>query len=529
MLQNIYIFVDKSQSAFVPLPFFCGATPKFYLNCRGNMHNYDVLIVGTGIAGLSFALKLAELRPDVSILLITKGIAPESNTKYAQGGIAAVTDKSNDSFEQHINDTLKAGRGLCDAYIVEKVIKSAPERILELTDWGVEWDTDSYGNWHLVKEGGHSQARILHHKDFTGWEIERKLLQKFEKLNNLTISAYTWAIDLHVENGECKGLYYFDNEKQKPEFIRAKVIYMAAGGSGQLFKLTTNPPVATGDGVALAARAGAEIKDFQYFQFHPTALYDVKNQSDAAFLISEAVRGFGAHILNHQGERFIFQYDERGELATRDIVSRAILSELSKSGKDCVFLSIKHLDIEAFKEHFPTIYQHCSALGISLPEDGIPVLPAAHYQCGGIKVDELGETSLKNLYAGGECACTGLHGANRLASNSLLEALVFSHESAMKIGKIIDEIAFESVVEREFAKKEFFHEEEFAAIKAELKNEVSKAVFSDFDEVFKEKLAKKIRLWADKVENADFAYDLKLSELRNLLSIAPLVLEKKVY
>jgi len=393
----------------------------------------NFLIIGSGAAGLTLAVKLAEKFPKKKITVVTKADQAESNTKYAQGGVAAVFDLKEDSFQKHIEDTLIAGDGLCDKTVVEMVIKDGPKRLRELMDWGAHFDTDADGELTLGKEGGHSEFRVIHHKDTTGIEIERTLLKYTNQLTNITLLPHHFAINLITEhhfseretnNITCYGAYVLDQLSGRIFTIKADCTTLASGGMGQVYGHTTNPIVATGDGVAMAYRAKAHIQNMEFIQFHPTALYDGNN--GASFLISEAVRGFGAYLRNKNGERFMFQYDNRGELASRDIVSQAIDFELKKSGENCVYLDCTHLDIEEFSQHFPNIYENCLNKNIDVEKDWIPVVPAAHYLCGGIVVDKDGRTSIKNLFACGECSYTGLHGANRLASNSLLEALVYA-------------------------------------------------------------------------------------------------------
>jgi len=393
----------------------------------------NFLIIGSGAAGLTLAVKLAAEFPKKKITVVTKAHQSESNTKYAQGGVAAVFDLKEDSFQKHIEDTLIAGDGLCDRAVVEMVIKEGPKRLRELMAWGAKFDTDANGELNLGREGGHSEFRVIHHKDTTGNEIERALLERTNQLSNLMLLPHHFAIDLitehhfsenKTENLSCYGAYVLDQISGNIFTIKADCTTLASGGMGQVYGHTTNPKVATGDGIVMAYRAKARIKNMEFIQFHPTALYDGNN--GASFLISEAVRGFGAFLRNKNGERFMLNYDERGELASRDIVSRAIDSEIKKSGDDCVFLDCTHLNIEDFKKHFPNIYETCLQKNIKIAKDWIPVVPASHYLCGGVVVDMDGKTSVKNLFACGECSYTGLHGANRLASNSLLEALVYA-------------------------------------------------------------------------------------------------------
>lgn len=394
------------------------------------MQHCDVLIAGTGIAGMSLALKLIEKRPDFKMVMLSKGHPCETNTSLAQGGIAAVMDRLQDSFEQHIQDTLEAGHYLNDVDVVHRVVRQAPARIQELIKWGVTFDTQSEGSFALGLEGGHSQPRIVHAKDKTGQHIQDLLWQRIQETPQIEIIDHvlvTSILKSYQEEEQAIGLSYIDNSHQLHQRYASHIV-LATGGCGQVFTHTSNPVAATGDGIALALKADVELSDMQYIQFHPTALYEPKKSN--LFLISEALRGFGAHVVNEQQERFLFQFDIRGELAPRDIVSQAIFSELLQTNKEQVFLDLRHLDIQALQEHFPTIFNRLHQAGYQPQKDLIPIVPAAHYQCGGIKVDQHGRSSLLNLYALGECAHTGLHGSNRLASNSLLEALVYAHQIA---------------------------------------------------------------------------------------------------
>lgn len=397
------------------------------------MMETNYLIIGSGVAGLTLAIKLAAAFPKKKITVVTKSHEAESNTKYAQGGVAAVFDLESDSFQKHIEDTLIAGDGLSDPSVVQMVINDGPARLRELMDLGARFDTDENGNPLMGREGGHSEFRVLHHKDATGREIERALLERTKRLPNISILPHHFVIDLLTEehfpkkntNGIlCFGAYVLDQISDSIFPIKAQCIILATGGIGQVYGHTTNPAVATGDGIAIAYRAKAHIENMEFIQFHPTALYDGENRP--SFLISEAVRGFGAFLRNKKGERFMKNYDPREELASRDIVSRAIDSEMKKLGNNCVYLDCTHLKIEAFKTQFPNIYETCLIRNIDVAKDWIPVVPTAHYVCGGVVVDRNGKTSIKNLFACGECSHTGLHGANRLASNSLLEALVYA-------------------------------------------------------------------------------------------------------
>lgn len=384
----------------------------------------NYLIMGSGVAGLTLAIKLAERFPERQITLVTKSTDDESNTKYAQGGIAIVLNEKEDSYQKHIHDTLVCGDGLCNESVVQLVVRQGPQRLKELIEWGAQFDKNIKGNFDLGKEGGHSQNRVVHHKDQTGYEIERAILEQAHQKENISILDHHFALDLIAENQRCYGANVLHKKTKKITSFYSDFTILATGGIGHLYGHTTNPVIATGDGIAMAHRANANITDMEFIQFHPTALYD--NATDSKFLISEAVRGFGAYLRTQKGIRFMLDYAPRGELASRDIVSQSIDSELKKSGDDYVYLDCTHLDSEAFKDHFPMIYTQCKNRGIDVSKDWIPVVPAQHYLCGGIVVDQNGKTTVENLLACGECSRTGLHGANRLASNSLLEALVYS-------------------------------------------------------------------------------------------------------
>ena len=417
------------------------------------MMQTDFLIVGSGIAGLTFALKMAERFPDKKVLIITKTQADETNTKYAQGGIAGVTDFEKDSFEKHIEDTLVAGDGLCNTQVVEIVVKEGVDRIRELISWGARFDKEADGDYKLGMEGGHSEYRILHHKDMTGKEMERTLLEAAGTYGNIEIIKHCFVVDLITQHHlgylvtkstpdiACFGVYVLNRNTNQIEKVLARITMLATGGNGQVYRSTTNPIIATGDGVAMAYRAKGRIENMEFIQFHPTALYEPGIQGQA-FLISEAVRGDGGILRNKFGEAFMERYDRRKDLAPRDIVARAIDSEMKINGTEYVHLDVRHIPLEKFTEHFPSIYQKCLASGIDITKNMIPVAPAAHYSCGGIKTDEWGCTSIRNLYAAGECASTGLHGANRLASNSLLEAMVFAHRCFMDASQRIQELSF---------------------------------------------------------------------------------------
>jgi L-aspartate oxidase len=386
----------------------------------------DVLIVGSGIAGLNFARKISEHQ---KVTILTKKEAMASNTRLAQGGIATVIGK-NDSFQLHVEDTLRAGCGLCNEKAVKTLVENGPKEIQDLVSIGVRFDKQN-DEFHLTKEGGHSRHRVLHAKDATGREIEQVLMKNVKESRNVEVMENCFVIDIIVKRAKCLGVNVL-NAKNKETFrIFSRTTVLATGGVGHVYQNTTNPEIATGDGIAMAFRAGAIIEDMEFVQFHPTAL---KKLGAPNFLISEAFRGEGAILVNEKGERFMEEYDVRKELAPRDIVSRAIFDELRK-GK--VFLDMRHESKSSVLDRFPMIYEECLKYGVDITKDLIPVSPAAHYLCGGIRTNEYGETNTKNLLAFGECACTEVHGANRLASNSLLESVVFTSLGALKAERML--------------------------------------------------------------------------------------------
>ncbi len=387
-------------------------------------HHFDYVVIGSGSAGLTFALTTALAGKEVA--LVTKKTRTDSNTNWAQGGIAGVF-ASDDLPSLHVEDTLVAGAGLCDRKAVEILVDEGPTRIRELMELGAHFNTEANGELALGREGGHSRRRIVHAADLTGREVERTLVEASRTHPRIKIFENHCAIDLIVVDGRCLGVYVLDDSTGEIEAFIGSSTLLSTGGCGQVYLHTTNPPIATGDGVAMAWRAGCAIANMEFIQFHPTSLYHPDAKS---FLISEAVRGEGGVLRRADGTAFMAEYDERRDLAPRDIVARAIDSEMKKAGANCVYLDITQRSEEFIKEHFPTIYAHCLSFGIDITTEWIPVVPAAHYSCGGVKTDLFGRTPITGLFACGEVACTGVHGANRLASNSLLEALVYSKRAA---------------------------------------------------------------------------------------------------
>lgn len=414
----------------------------------------DVLVIGTGIAGLSYAVRLAEIAPTANIIMISKRDLLESNTKYAQGGIAVVSDFFKDSYEEHVRDTMSASGNTSKQNVVDFVVREGPARVKELMAWGAQFDTQG-NKLHLGKEGGHSAERIVHYKDQSGLHIQNALIAKARSFDNITFFENHSLVDLitdhHIPNPNqrrCYGAYVISKSDEEIVKITAQLTILSTGGAGQVYAHTTNPNAATGDGLGAAYRAKVHIENLHFVQFHPTALFP-KIEGNT-FLITEAIRGAGAILRNHMGEAFMVHYDKRKELAPRDIVSRAIYSQMKKYNQLHVFLDATQIDLKKLQREFPTILTNCRKAGIDITTDYIPVLPAAHYICGGIDVNEYGQSNLESLYAIGECSHTGLHGANRLASNSLLEALVFASraalDSACKLsGNLVPSSFFESI------------------------------------------------------------------------------------
>lgn len=387
---------------------------------------FDTIVIGSGLAGLTFALDAAKQGP---VIVLTKAQLWESNTSYAQGGIAAAVGES-DSWQLHEKDTLIAGAGLCDPEAVRFLVQEAPAAIEWLASLGARFDKDTdLTDWALGKEGGHSRNRIVHHADKTGWEVERAMNEAVRKDPNITILENAFVTDLLMHEGRCVGCAMQDRDLGT-RYFTARAVMLATGGAGRLYQHTTNPRIATADGVALASNIGAKIADMEFMQFHPTTLYHPQMRS---FLITEAVRGEGGCLRNHQGTRFMYDYDERLELAPRDIVSRAIDAEIKKLQTWCVYLDMTHLSREHIERHFPMIVEKLKQVQLEPHKHWIPVVPAQHYSCGGVVTDISGRTSTPGLYAAGEVARTGVHGANRLASNSLLEALVFAKAAALAL------------------------------------------------------------------------------------------------
>ena len=420
------------------------------------VYKYDFLIIGAGVAGMSYALKVAKEKKG-KICIICKTSFDEANTSFAQGGVASVTNLEVDNFEKHIEDTMIAGDFISDRAAVEQVVRMAPGQICELVEWGVNFDRKANGNFDLHREGGHSEFRILHHADDTGAEIQRGLMEAVRSNPLIEIKENHFAVEIITQHHrgvevtrrtpdiECFGAYVLNPATEKVDTYLSKVTLMCTGGCGAVYQTTTNPVIATGDGEAMVYRAKGTVADMEFVQFHPTALYH-QGETHPAYLITEAMRGYGGILRLPDGETFMEKYDERLSLAPRDIVARAIDKEMKKHGLNHVCLDVTHKNPDETRHHFPNIYQKCLSIGIDITKNYIPVRPAAHYMCGGIKVNLDGCSSIKRLYAIGECSCTGLHGGNRLASNSLIEAVVYAETAARHSLEHIDDYSFNTDV-----------------------------------------------------------------------------------
>ena len=495
----------------------------------------DFLVIGSGLAGMMFALKVAKKG---KVLLVTKADLEESSTRYAQGGIAAVLS-DRDSFEKHIEDTLISGDGLCNREVVEMVVREAPEKVKELVDLGVEFDKNASGEPDLSKEGGHSESRILHYKDITGKNIEETLAGRVRENRNIEVWEQAFAIDLMTQHHlgrlvkrwhkdiACYGAYILDLKTRDVITVLAKVTVVATGGVGNLYQTTTNPPVATGDGIAMVYRAKGIIENMEFVQFHPTSLYHPGERP--SFLITEALRGFGAVLRTLDGEKFMHKYDPRGCLAPRDIVARAIDTEMKVRGDDYVWLDCTHLDPEELVSRFPNIHRKCLSIGIDMRKDPIPVVPAAHYLCGGVKVDTRARTSISRLYAVGEVSSTGMHGANRLASNSLLEAVVFADHAAEDALAHLDEYSWEEKIP-EWDYEGTSHPEEMVLVTQDYKE--MQMVMSNYVGIVRSNLRLQRALTRLEIiynETEDLykksVLSRKLCELRNLINVGYLVIK----
>jgi len=499
-------------------------------------HHYDFLVIGSGLSGLSFALEVAN---HGKVAVISKSGLAETNTSYAQGGIAAVTS-APDNFKSHVEDTLIAGDGLCNKKVVEMVIKEAPAQIEKLLKWGTEFDRKVTGEFDLAREGGHSEYRILHHKDNTGKEIQRALCEAVKLHPNIDIYEYFYAIEIITQHHlgklikyyypgiECFGAYVLDLETGIIHTFLSRVTLMATGGIGNLYHVTTNPLSATGDGIAMVDRAKGIIDNMEFVQFHPTSLYNPGERP--SFLITEAMRGHGAILRNHKAEDFMKKYDSRGSLAPRDIVARAIDNEMKTSGEEYVYLDCRHIGDSELQQHFPTIYEKCISMGINLSSDMIPVVPAAHFLCGGIRVDMNACSSIKRLYAAGETTYTGLHGANRLASNSLLEAMVYAEKAAIHALERFKDYGFEERIPL-WNDEGTTHPEEMVLITQNFKE--LQQIFSYYVGIVRSNLRLKRamdRLQIIFKETEDLfiksKLSLKLCELRNMTNVGYLIIKE---
>lgn len=495
----------------------------------------DALIIGSGIAGLTVAWKLG--KAGLNVLVVTKKNRAESNTNYAQGGIAAVVSPS-DSVETHMNDTIKAGDGLCDERAVRFAVEQGPARVNELTEIGVQFSHRKSGDLDLGKEGGHTKRRVLHAEDLTGIEIERVLLSYCDQFSNIEIHENVMALDLAKNRqGKVAGCYILVEGQDEVVRVRARYTIIAAGGIGKVYLITSNPDIATGDGIAMGARAGASVANMEFTQFHPTIFYN-PTARPSTFLISEALRGEGAILVDAKGERFMPEVDERAELAPRDVVARAIDNILKRTGAECVYLDLSHQPADFIKERFPGIYRKLLEAGYDLTKEPIPVVPAAHYACGGILTDLNGRSDLPNLYAVGEASNTGLHGANRMASNSLLEAVVFGHSCAEDI---IARFRIEPVEESSIPEWRTTHPQEHVLTESDDQILVSQ----DWDEIRLtmtnyvgivrsdkrlQRALRRILIIRDEVEEywANYKINTDVVELYNLLEVAELIIRSAI-
>jgi L-aspartate oxidase len=495
----------------------------------------DFLVLGSGIAGLTFALKASK---SGKVSIVTKGSLEDTNTRYAQGGIAAVFSEP-DNFEKHVQDTLIAGDGCCNEEVVRMVVREAPERIKDLIDFGVPFDKKEDGTYDLAREGGHSEYRILHHKDKTGEALQNTLMKQVRKNTNIEIFEHHFAIEILTQHHlgivvkrgfpdlKCYGAYVADLKNRKVITFLSRVTVVATGGIGNVYLTTTNPEVATGDGIAMVYRAKGTIENMEFVQFHPTSLYDPNTRP--SFLITEALRGYGAVLKNMSGEKFMKRYDNRESLAPRDIVARAIDNELKMWGDDHVWLDCTHLDPDGLKDHFPNVYEHCLAKGIDITKDMIPVVPCAHYSCGGIKVDTDGQSNIDSLYAIGEVSSTGLHGANRLASNSLIEAAVYAHRAAMHCGKRLKELSFEEKIP-DWDYKGTTHLEEMVLITQSIKE--VQMIMSNYVGIVRsdlrlERALVRLEILYQEIESLykKSLISQKICELRNLINVGYIIIK----
>jgi L-aspartate oxidase len=495
----------------------------------------DFLVIGSGIAGLSYALKVAE---HGKVLVVSKTDINETATWYAQGGIAAVM-YNPDNYEKHIADTLKAGNYLNDEKIVRITITESTERVKELIEWGTQFDMEASGRYALAREGGHSEFRVLHHQDKTGAEIQRALVEKVCKHPNIEVLENHFTIDIITQHHmgrivrsshndiQCFGAYILDPETGSIDTVLAKTTLLATGGAGNVYQTTTNPTIATGDGIAMVYRAKGIVDNMEFIQFHPTSLYNPHQKP--SFLITEALRGAGAVLKDSKGREFMQKYDTRGSLAPRDIVARAIDNEMKLSGSDHVYLDARSITEHEIMNHFPTIYAKCLSLGINILKEMIPVVPAAHYICGGVKTDEYGRTSIHNLYASGEVASTGLHGANRLASNSLLESIVFSHRASLHAIENLSRIDFNNEIPDWNAEGTVLNEEMILITQSrkELQSIMSNYVGIVRSDIRLKRAFDRLKIISEETEEL---YDrsvvsIDICELRNMIKVAHLIIK----